>query len=117
MDTSVQEGVCPVCGESLGDAMESDCARCGSHILVNKVTGLPVHVPQTPKPKPPAPSNVTAQVVMALLFFFVVLPLVIWFALGDWGGNGTGKIVILVVALVFLVVLNYLWKQQHKPPA
>ena len=131
MDTSVQEGVCPVCGEpmSLGDAMESDCARCGGHILVNKVTGELVNVPGPPDTNPQRVTGVTGQVVKGVLIarytptvvLLIILALVsaIW-ALTGFSPHASAThrqlAIFATVMLALLVAFRvlYVWVKRDK---
>jgi uncharacterized paraquat-inducible protein A len=103
--------VCPVCGESLGDALQGTCSRCGTYIVVNRVTGQPVvHAPG---------SNLAGAVITmfagALMILGAFLP---WmsaqaaffsinrnsFQLGNQSGFSPDGVFLLVLGIVTILI-------------
>ena len=102
MEVGLETRVCPICGEPLGDKMEGKCSRCGSHIIVNKVTGLPVHVPQAPQ------RSLVWEILGTLLLCFIVFQLVIaLLAFGIDSGSGFGMVVLLIAALIGFCIFAF----------
>jgi hypothetical protein len=114
--------VCPVCGEPLGDAMEGNCSRCGSYILINRVTGEPVHMPQAPAVA--RQRGIFWPIVGALLFFFVGIPIIVFvvvpmFSVGVFGTFGgsdtaTGVVMVVAIALVGFVIIALLDRRRRR---
>ena len=73
--------VCPACGEPLGSAIKGECSRCGTYVVVNTRTGRPVVVP-----RPQQRRSIFWPVVAALLFVFVVLPILFFVGCAACGG-------------------------------
>ena len=102
MGAELESRVCPICGEPLGEKMQGKCSRCGSHIIVNKVTGLPVHVPQAPQ------RSLVWEILGTLLLSFIVIQLI--FAVltfGAFSGSGLGMIVLLIAALIGFCIFAF----------
>lgn len=84
-----EEQVCPRCGEPLGEELdEGECSRCGAYIVRHRQTGEPVIVRRRSRSE--ATSATTEQrrqsifwpVVGALLFVFIVVPIIIFVGCG-----------------------------------